>query len=175
MTHADHAPPEDGIGGKAALASVGAGLEEVSWGLVVAEGEAAVAFVWHPGDRLVLEDEVAEAVEDRFALVDLDATQEMRPVVGEQVTALVDGPVGERDQEVGLAMLTSLLRSISTSLRKWGARKARRRREIIASPTTAMEMSPRSASYSMRASFKCMRQHAALLSLGQSSQVMYGI
>src|SRR5262249_45634493 len=46
-------------------------------------------------------------------------------------------------------MLTSALRIMSTSLRKCSSRKARMRREIMASPTTAMVISPRSASYSM--------------------------
>src|SRR5438067_11094319 len=50
-------------------------------------------------------------------------------------------------------MLTSALRIMSMSLRKCSSRKARLRREIMASPTTAMVMSPRSASYSMGLSF----------------------
>src|SRR5215475_653444 len=51
-------------------------------------------------------------------------------------------------------MLTSALRIISTSLRKCSSRKARMRREIMASPTTAILMSPRSASYIMEFSFR---------------------
>ena len=51
-------------------------------------------------DRLVLDDEVAERVEDRLALVELDAAIQVRAVAEHDVGPRVDGPVGEFDGEV---------------------------------------------------------------------------
>ena len=57
----------------------------------MAEVETAVSLGRHPGDRFVLENEIAEAVENRCPVIDLDAAQEMWPVPGEEVAALVEG------------------------------------------------------------------------------------
>ena len=48
---------------------------------------------------MVLEEEIAEPVEDRLAFVDLHAGHVMAAVDGEDVGAGVDGRVGERGQE----------------------------------------------------------------------------
>ena len=74
LAHPDDTPPEHRIGGKAAFPGVGTGLEEISWGMLMAEVEPSVTFGGNPGDRLILENEIAEAVENGRSLVDLNAT-----------------------------------------------------------------------------------------------------
>ena len=66
----------------------------------------------HRLEQIELKDEVAEAVEDRLAAIDLDAADLVRPVADELVRAGVDRRVRQLRQEVGrlLAPVARLVR-----------------------------------------------------------------
>src|SRR5262249_15348027 len=91
---------EHRVGGKAALASIRAGFEIIARGVLSAEAKALIAFIGDPGHSLILENKIPQAVENRPALVDFDAAHEVGAVPGEQIAALIDGPVRELHQEV---------------------------------------------------------------------------
>src|SRR5262249_41227882 len=91
---------EHRISGKAALASIRAGFEIIAGGVLSAEAEALIAFIGDPGHRLILENKISQAVENGSALVDFNAAHEVRAMPGEQIAALIDGPVRKLYQEV---------------------------------------------------------------------------
>ena len=93
--------PGEGVTGEGSGASSRASIQIVAGCLVVAQAEAPVGLVGEPEHALVLEDKVAQAVEDGLALVYLDAAQKVGPVPGEHGAALVDGPAGEVFQNAG--------------------------------------------------------------------------
>ena len=90
-----HALPKDRVASEGPRTTAGARIEVVARCLVVAQLEAAVGFVRHPEHAFVLEDEVAQAVENGAVLVYLDTPQEVGTVASEQGTTLVYGPVSE--------------------------------------------------------------------------------
>ena len=63
--------PEFGRGRKAAPATIGARVEEISWCRLMRQTEALISLRRKHLDGVVLEDEIAEAVEDRPPAVDL--------------------------------------------------------------------------------------------------------
>src|SRR5262249_8054174 len=91
---------EHRVGGKAALASIRAGFEIIARGVLSTEAEALIAFIGDPGHGLILENKIPQAVENRPALVDFDTAHEVRAVPGEQIAALIDGPVRKLHQEI---------------------------------------------------------------------------
>src|SRR5262245_8308181 len=92
--------PELWRGRKAALAAVGARVEEIGGRCVVRQAEALIGLRRKHFDGVVLEDEIAETVEDRTAAIDLDAEGEMRSMARHHVGAGVDRRAGELDIEV---------------------------------------------------------------------------
>ena len=100
------------------LVAVGAGIEEVGRRRLVTEPEASVGLGRKHRDGVVLEQEVAEAVEDRLALVDLDGRDGVDAVSHDDIGAGIDrrmgdlllvlqhlvpqAPVVRRDQDVDL-------------------------------------------------------------------------
>src|SRR5512140_2966141 len=76
--HRDHAFVVISGGRKAGGAVPEPGIIQVRCERGVREIKHLVVVGGHRVDRLVLEDEVGQAVEDRLPLVDLDATEEMR-------------------------------------------------------------------------------------------------
>src|SRR5258707_9370858 len=64
-------------------------VEKVGWRRARIETESVERVCRHMAQRVVLHDQVAEAIEDRFTVVDLDAHQDMRPVSREDIGARV--------------------------------------------------------------------------------------
>src|SRR3954452_7346220 len=93
--------PELWRGRKAALAAIGAGVEEIGRSGLMRQAEALISLGREHLDGVVLEDEIAEAVKNRTAAIDLDAEREMRAVTGDHVGARIDRGTRERDIEVG--------------------------------------------------------------------------
>src|SRR5262249_5726336 len=92
--------PEHRVGGKAALASIRAGFEIIARGVLSAEAEALIPLIGDPGHGLILENKISQAIENGSALIDFDAAHEVGTVPGEQIAALIDGPVRKLHQEV---------------------------------------------------------------------------
>ena len=88
------------VGGEPGLVVLGAPVVEVRDMGVRPEVVGFVVLARQAQQRLVLEDEVTEAVEDRLAFVDLDAAQHVRAVAGEDVGAGIHHGAGERHQEL---------------------------------------------------------------------------
>ena len=101
LRHGDDGFPDRRIGGEAALVEVVARVVEVVDVRRGPEVERLVVFARQAQQRFVLENEIAEAVHDRLALVHLDAAQHVRAVTDEQVGAGIDHRARKRDQEVG--------------------------------------------------------------------------
>src|SRR6185369_240561 len=93
--------PELGMRHVALLAVAGAGIEEVGRCRVVAESEALVGDGGKERQRLVLHDQVADRIEDRLALVELDSERRVRAVPDEDVGPGVDGGARKGAGEVG--------------------------------------------------------------------------
>src|SRR5262245_541667 len=93
--------PELGRGRETAATAVGAGVEEVGGRRLMRQAEALIGLGRKHRDSVVLEDEVAEAVENRPAAIDLDPEGEMGPVAGDHVGAGIDRGARELDVEVG--------------------------------------------------------------------------
>ena len=83
------------------FAAVGAGVEEVGRRRLEIEIETFVGIGGKEADGFVLKDEIADAVEDRFAFINFHAHREVRAVADENVGAFVDRLVGEPGDEVG--------------------------------------------------------------------------
>ena len=110
----------------------------------------------HVAQSIVLHDQVAEAIEDRLTVVDLDAHQDMR-VRREDIGAGVDATTREIADEIGLFndlgavtddMLSRLAKHASAPYRprKFGSLNTARRRDGMISPQSAMLIRPCSAS-----------------------------
>src|SRR5215510_12792025 len=85
----------------ALLAVAGAGIEEVSRRRVVAETEALIGGGGKERQRLILHDQIADRIEDRLALVELDPERRVRAVADEDVGAGIDRGAGKRAGEIG--------------------------------------------------------------------------
>jgi hypothetical protein len=92
--------PEFGRGRKAAPALIGARIEEIGRRRLVRQAEALIGFRRKHLDGIVLEDEIAKAVKDRMAAIDLDTEREMRAMACHHVGASVDRGARELDVEV---------------------------------------------------------------------------
>ena len=100
--------PDLAIGVEPAAIVVRPRLIEVADLRLAAEADRLVRVRWKPEERLVLEDEIADAVEDRLPLVDLDAAHDVRTVADDDVRAGVDHRVREGNQKVcGLGSIFS--------------------------------------------------------------------
>jgi hypothetical protein len=88
-------------GREAAAATVGAHVKEVGGCRFVWQAEALIGLRRKQLDGVVLENEVAEAVEDRSPAIDLDPEREMRAMPGDHVSAGIDRGARELDVEVG--------------------------------------------------------------------------
>src|SRR5262249_43330510 len=93
--------PELGRGWEAAATAVGARVEEGGGRRLMRQAEALISLRRKHLDSVVLEDEVAEAVEDRPAAIDLDPEREMRAVPGDHVGAGIDRGTRELHVEAG--------------------------------------------------------------------------
>jgi len=97
-----HRVPVLGFGREAAAILVVARVEIVRRLChIVVQSVLLVAVGRHAQQRLVLEDEIRQAVEDRLALVDLDAAQHVRAMADEHVGAGVDYRARKHGDEVG--------------------------------------------------------------------------
>src|SRR5262245_55672569 len=85
----------------ALLAVAGAGIEEVGGRRVIAEAEALVGGGGEERQRLVLHDQVADRIEDRLAVVELDPERRVRAVADEDVGAGIDRGAREGAGEIG--------------------------------------------------------------------------
>ena len=101
LRYRDDRLPDLRNGGEPRRVVVVAGLVEVREAVALVEPEPVVVLVRQPLERLVLEDEVAEAVQDRCALVDLDGAQRVRSVSHEDRGAGIHHRPREGDQELG--------------------------------------------------------------------------
>src|SRR5690242_1062964 len=82
--------PEAGMRDMAFGAAAGARIEEVGWRGIMAEPEAGIGLRREAAHALVLEDEIADRVEDRLAFVDFHAERRMRSVADEDIGAGID-------------------------------------------------------------------------------------
>ncbi len=72
------------------LRTVGSAMiKKLRWRGTRIETESIERIRWHVTQGIVLHDQVAEAIEDRLTVVDLDAHQDMRPVSREDIDARV--------------------------------------------------------------------------------------
>lgn len=86
-----------------ALGPVGrAVVEKVRWRSAGIKAESVERICWHMAQRIVLHDQVAEAVKDWLATVHLDAHQDMRAVRRKDIGTGIDATVGEVVDEIGL-------------------------------------------------------------------------
>src|SRR5262245_33634145 len=86
---------------KAALAPIGASIEEISGRRLMRQAEPLISLCRKYLDGVVLEDEIAKAVKDRLAAIDLDAKREMRSMARHHIGTGVDRGARELDVEVG--------------------------------------------------------------------------
>src|SRR5262245_51773937 len=93
--------PELCRGREATLAAVGPRIEEIGGRGLMWQTEALIGLRRKHLDSIVLEDEVAEAVEDGPPTIYLDPEGEMGPVAGDHVGAGIDRGARELDVEVG--------------------------------------------------------------------------
>ena len=101
LADGEHVFPVGRIARVAFFTAGGAGVEEVGRRRFEVEIEAFVGVGGKEADGFILKDEIADAVENRFALIDFDAHREMRAVADEDVGAFVDRLVRELGDEVG--------------------------------------------------------------------------
>lgn len=66
------------------------------------EAESFKRISGHVAQRIVLHDEIAEAVKDRLLAIDLDAHENMRAMAGKNIGTRIDTAVSEVTDEVGL-------------------------------------------------------------------------
>src|SRR5215467_10640615 len=79
--------PELRRGREATAATIGAHIEKVGGRRLMRQAKALVGLRRKHLDGVVLEDEVAKAVEDRPPAIDLDSEREMRAVASDHVGA----------------------------------------------------------------------------------------
>src|SRR5579862_6574532 len=84
------AVPIFGRGREAARLVAGARVEKIRRRRLIVEAEARIGFGREDRHIVILENEIAEAVEDRPALVDFDAEREMGAVARDDIGAGVD-------------------------------------------------------------------------------------
>ena len=131
-------------------------IKIIRWCGTRIETESVERIRRHVAQSIVLHDQVAEAIEDRLTVVDLDAHQDMRPVRREDIGAGVDATPREIADEIGLFndlgavtddMLSRLAKQASAPRgpRKFGSLNTARRRDGMISPQSAMLIRPCSA------------------------------
>src|SRR5690348_1199995 len=89
--------PELWRGWKAATALVGARIEEIRWRCLMRQAEALISFRRKHLDGVVLEDEIAKAVKNRTAAIDLDPERQVRAMACHHVGTGVDRSAREFD------------------------------------------------------------------------------
>src|SRR5712671_6590917 len=87
----DEALPEFGSGGEAAGLVVRARIEEITGRRLVIQPKSLIGLGGKSRNVVVLEDEVAEAVEDGLPFIDLDPERQMRTMAGDDIGPCVDG------------------------------------------------------------------------------------
>src|SRR5215510_6790521 len=93
--------PELGVRHVALLAVARAGIKEIRRRRVVPELKTLVSDGGKERQRLILHDQVADRIEDRLAVVELDSERRMRAVPNEDVGARVDRRARKGAGEVG--------------------------------------------------------------------------
>ena len=111
----DHRFPVLSIGGESDRIVLVPAIAEVSRRRFGSEVELGVVLRGEELDRLVLENEVPQAVEDRLPLVQLDPFEDVRPVSNEHVGAGVDRGAGESLQELRRFMAVSRERLVAVN------------------------------------------------------------
>ena len=87
-----------------AFAAFGSGIEKIRGCRVGVQTKTLVVMGRHMSQRFVLHDKIAQAVKDRFALINFHSHKHVRPMGGEQIRAGIDAGVGELCDEVGLML-----------------------------------------------------------------------
>src|SRR5262245_38406592 len=101
--------PVAAVGREAGLVGLRALLIDLSRRQIGFGAEALVAVGRDLGDQLVLADEVAQAVEDRLALVELQPAQQMRAMADHEIGACIDHRARKGADELGRHLLRSKL------------------------------------------------------------------
>jgi len=120
---------------KAARLVAGARIEKIGRRRFVVETEATIGFRGKDRDIIVLENEIAEAVEDRPALIDFDAQSQVRPVTGNNIGTRLDRRMRKIDGKPR--------RLFEADIRRGGQRSSRTEFMIVQREDHPIRLAPR--------------------------------